>query len=76
MPGGVEVLRGMLVLRVVATADMTADQTNPQVEPGVADFQAVLAAIRAGWTILDQIFMAAPGCPAHKPGFYILHRHA
>jgi hypothetical protein len=33
MPGRVKVLGGVAVRRVVATADMTADPAEPQMEP-------------------------------------------
>jgi hypothetical protein len=45
--GGVEMLGGMRILRVVAAADMPAFKTDSKVYPGVADFQAILAPIRA-----------------------------
>ena len=45
--GGVEMLGGMLILRIVAAADMPAFKADSQVYPGVADSQAILAPIRA-----------------------------
>src|SRR5262252_3723871 len=44
---GVEVLSNMLVLRVVAAADVAADHAQAQMHPSVADLEAVLAAVRA-----------------------------
>ena len=45
--GGVKVRGGVFVLRGVAAPDMAADLADAQFDPGVADRQAVLAAIRA-----------------------------
>ena len=45
--GRVEMLGGMLILRIVAAADMTTDETDTQMHPGVSDSQAILASIRA-----------------------------
>jgi hypothetical protein len=42
----VEVLRGVPVLRVVATADVTALAAQAQVDPRVAGLQTFLAAAR------------------------------
>ena len=47
MSGRVEMLGGMLILRIVAAADMTTDEADTQVHPGVTHFQALLAAIGA-----------------------------
>ena len=42
----VEVLGGVLVLRRIAAADMTAFEAQPQVHPGVTHGQAFLATVR------------------------------
>ena len=42
-----EMLGGMLILRLVAAADMPALKADAQVYSGVADFQAILAPISA-----------------------------
>src|SRR6185295_5813383 len=42
--GRVEVLRGVLVLRVVAAADVAAGAAKAQVQPAIAHLQAFLAA--------------------------------
>jgi hypothetical protein len=47
MIGRVEMLGGMLILRIVAAADMSTDETDTQMHPGVPHFQALLAAIGA-----------------------------
>jgi hypothetical protein len=41
----VEMFGGMLILRVIAAADMTTDETDTQMHPGVTHFQALLTAI-------------------------------
>jgi len=59
------VFRGMLVFRIVATADVAAGHAEPQVNPGIPHFQAFLAAVRrAGFYIFDLIEMRA-GCVWH-----------
>jgi hypothetical protein len=59
MLGAVEVLGGMLVLGRVATADMTALETQAKVNPGVACLNAVLADVRVGFGELYLIKMIA-----------------
>lgn len=46
-------LSRMLVRRTVATADMAANQTDPQVHPTCAYFEAILAALCARRHFLD-----------------------
>jgi hypothetical protein len=46
MPGGMEVLSGVLVFRGIATTNVTADQAEAQMDPGISDLQALLAAVR------------------------------
>jgi hypothetical protein len=41
-----EVFRGVLVLRVIAAADMAAGKAKPQVHPVVTHGQALLATVR------------------------------
>ncbi len=45
MIGRVEMLGGVLVLGIVAAADMTTDETDTQMHPGIPDFQTILTAI-------------------------------
>jgi len=45
--GRMEMPGGMRILRLVAAADMPAFKADAQVDPGAADFQAILAPIRA-----------------------------
>ncbi len=58
-----EMLCCMLVLRFVAAADVAADQANPQVDPFVADFEALLTTLRAGRHTLDQFDVRTPWAP-------------
>src|SRR5579871_1316776 len=46
MPGGVEVRRRVAADGLVATADVAADAADAKVNPRLADFQALLAAVR------------------------------
>ena len=54
MIGGVKVLRGMPVLRIVTAADMSALEAETQVYPRVTCFQTILTTIRTG---RDQVYM-------------------
>ena len=45
MFGLMKVFGGVLIPGRVATADVTADQTFPQVDPGIAHLEAFLAAL-------------------------------
>src|SRR5205823_5183054 len=59
-----EVARGVLVLRIVAAADVAARQAHPQVDPRVARFQAFLAAVGvAGARSVD--LMKVRAVPGH-----------
>jgi hypothetical protein len=57
MVGRVEMLCSMLVLGIVAAADMTADETDTQMHPGITYFQALLATIRARCDLSDLVEM-------------------
>jgi hypothetical protein len=46
---GVEVLRRVLVLRGIATPDVAANAAEPQMDPGVADLQALLTTLGRPW---------------------------
>src|SRR4029077_305955 len=50
-----EVLGGVLVLRRVAAADVAAGEAEPEVDPGVAHLQALLATPSVGFDVLDLI---------------------
>jgi hypothetical protein len=54
-----EMLGGVLILRRVAAADVAAFQTQAQVNPGVAHFQAFLAAVRVRFHRTDLIEVRA-----------------
>src|SRR3954452_14292079 len=58
--GAVEMLGGVLVLGVVATADVAADHAQSQMDPGIADGEAFLAPLRCTRRdLLDLIEMGA-----------------
>jgi hypothetical protein len=59
MPRRVIVLGSVLVLGIVATADVAAGAAQAQVHPRIAHLQALLAAIAARPVRLDAIEMAA-----------------
>src|SRR5690349_2812028 len=59
VPGGVEMLRGMLVGRIVATADVTAGAAQPQMHPPASGLQAFFAAERARRYLADGSSMRA-----------------
>lgn len=56
-----EVLRGMFIFRGVTTTHVTADQAFPQVDPGVAHFQAFFAAL-ATWRDLTDFLRVRAIC--------------
>jgi hypothetical protein len=62
MLGGVEMFGGMLILRIVAAADMTTDETDTQMHPGITYFQAILAAIGAGGDLTYLVKMTTLFC--------------
>jgi hypothetical protein len=57
MGGLVEVLGGVLVLGRIAAADVTADQAQPQMDPGVSHLKALLATFAAGRDFMDLLYM-------------------
>jgi hypothetical protein len=57
----VKMLGGVLILGGVAAADVSAGQTEPQVDPGVAHFQTLLAAVGMRLDIVDLVEMSALG---------------
>src|SRR5712671_4844860 len=65
MLGGVEVLGGMLVGGIVATADVTATAADPQMQPLAAALEAFLATKRARRDIADAGEVGAAFC--HPP---------
>lgn len=60
----VEVLGRMLVFAGVTAADMAAFQTDAEMHPAIAGFQAILAAVRAGGDVVNRVEMRA-GCRRH-----------
>ena len=63
MLGSMEVFGGMFVLRGVATANVSAFQTEPQMDPGVSKFDALFANVDFGVPDLDLVEMSASGRP-------------
>lgn len=57
MFGAMEMFGGMLVLGLIAAADMTADAAEAQMKPCIAQLQTFLAAQRTGLYVLDRIQM-------------------
>ena len=45
MSAVMKVLRGMLVLRRIAAANVAAGAAEPQMDPGVSHFEALFAAV-------------------------------
>jgi hypothetical protein len=57
MGGLVEVLGGVLVLRGIAAAYVTALQAKPQVDPGITHLQALFTAFSTGGDFTDLLHM-------------------
>ena len=53
------VFGGVTVGRVIATADMTACQAHPQVDPGASDLEAVFATFGAWGDVLNLVEVSA-----------------
>jgi hypothetical protein len=53
--GRMKMLRCMLVLRRIATSDVAANPAEPQVDPGVAGFEALLTPVRVRFHVLNLI---------------------
>lgn len=70
MIGGVKVLRGMPVLRIVTAADMPTFQAETQVYPPIACFQTILATIRTG---CDPVYMVKM-CTLYRQCMLLLER--
>jgi hypothetical protein len=61
MLGLVKVLGGVFVLGGIAAPDVTADKTFPQVDPGIAHLEALLAALATRLHLVD-LFYVWTGC--------------
>src|ERR1051326_8998449 len=57
--GGMEMLARVLVLRRIATADMSTDKAEAQMDPGIADLHAIFADVLIGSGDFDLIGMFA-----------------
>ena len=67
MLGLMKVLGGVLVLGGVAAADVAADETFPQVNPGIAHLQAFFAALATGLDLANFFYVGTRcrcGCHA------------
>jgi hypothetical protein len=62
MPDTAIVFGRMFILRCIAAANVPASQANPQVNPGIPGFQAVLAPLRGRLDVVDLIEMFAACC--------------
>src|SRR5690348_2731128 len=74
--GRVEVFGGMPVLRVIAAADVAADQTFAQMDPAVAHLQALLAAVATRGHVANFVQVRAIRCHAILLAGTLLWRHA
>jgi hypothetical protein len=61
MPGLVEMFGGVFIFRGVAAAYVSADQTHAEVDPTVAGFEALFAALGMGMDVLDLIEVGTCG---------------
>ena len=62
MVGRVEMLGGVLILRIVTAAHMSTRETDAQVYPGISNFQTVLTSIGARCDVLYLIKMRTSLC--------------
>src|SRR2546426_8454607 len=60
--GRVEMLGGVLILRLVTATDMSTGETEAQMQPGVTRFQAILAPIGARRDLTYLVEMATALC--------------
>jgi hypothetical protein len=54
-----KVFRRMLVFRGIAASDVAARHTEPQMDPRVAQLDALVAHVYAGFNVLDLIHVRA-----------------
>jgi hypothetical protein len=67
--GGVKVLGRMLILARVAATHVAAHEALPEVHPGIADSQAILATLSRGLHVVDLVEVRAVRCHADVPPF-------
>ena len=67
MMAGAEMLGGVLVLGIVAAADVAAGAAQPKMHPGVAHGKAFLAAGGVGRAGKDELEMTAFRCHGDFP---------
>jgi hypothetical protein len=66
VPGGMEMLGGMLILGVIAAANMPAYFAEAQMHPGIAHFQAFLTPFRVRGYVTNLIEMCTNLLGAHR----------
>lgn len=59
--GRVKMFRRMFVLRRVATADMTAFETQPEMHPAIAHLQALFAPVGCAWSNVPYLIKVCTG---------------
>jgi hypothetical protein len=72
------VLRGVFVLRRVATSDMAADQAQPQMDPIAAGLYAVLADLffrRGNFYLIQMPTFNSHGAPTRSSARWRSRRH-
>ena len=75
MVRGVKVLGRVLVFGRVAAADVSAAQAQSEMNPGVADLEAVFASLRTGYDVMDLVEMGARFCH-RRPSESLDHERA
>jgi hypothetical protein len=65
MPRGVKMFSGMLVFGTVTAADVATSKAKPQMDPGIAHFEALLAAGAARLNLANCVKMRAFNAQAH-----------
>ena len=72
MIGRVEMFGGMLILRIVAATDMSTDEADTQMHPGITHFQALLAAIGARGDLSYLVKMTTGLCHMFLLSFLVI----
>ena len=65
--GRVEMFRGVLVLRVIAAADVAALQTEPEMDPLVAGGETFLAPAWCVWAMVARLTQMDAESLGHRP---------
>jgi hypothetical protein len=75
MRGGVIMFRGVAVRRRVATADMSAGEAEPQMNPGRTDLQTVLTPICAGNDVVSNLVQVGAVFAHHLSAARLVQPH-